>query len=121
MKLTSNRAGWAIELEGDPQAIVDLRLMLTPGFDPCVEDYNGRVLLRAKKIDQLVDANEARMAAEVLLQLLNGAALLEHADAKPLKVRHLVQFGPNGKQLGLATGFTITIAPAHVPYKASNS
>lgn len=66
--------------------IDDLRHMLTPGFDPCLEEYNGQVLLRVKELDQLADG-EVMMAAEVLVQLLHGAALLEYSDAEPLSIR----------------------------------
>ena len=95
--------------------------MLTPGFDPCLEEYKGKVLLRAKELDQLVNSGEVTMAAEVLVQLLHGAALLEYSDAKPLKVGNLVKFGPNGEQVSRSTQFTITIASSRTRDRAGNS
>ena len=119
MKPTTNRAGWAVELGGHDVDIDDLRHMLTPGFDPCLEEYSGKVLRarRARPACRRRSHDSCGSSREIAPRC--GAP--EYSDAEPLKVLSVIKFGPNGEQLSLSVQFTLTIGEARTRDRAGNS
>lgn len=97
-----NTPGWAIELIGEKFDIDDLRNYLVSPFDPWVEDYSTDTgptpLLRSSGWTAFNKAGEVFRDAGRMIDRINGALLLIHPDAKPVKLGQPIRFGDDGKR-----------------------
>jgi hypothetical protein len=98
----TNSPGWAVELVGEKFDLDDLRNDLAPPFDPWMEDYatdvGSTALLRSSSWTALNKAAEVYRDAGRMIDRINGALLLIHPDARPVKLGQPIRFGEDGKR-----------------------
>jgi hypothetical protein len=109
-----NTPGWAVEIHGEQIDVNDLRAVLIPGFDPWIENYEDKVLIRSKQFANLVEAGEVAASAGLLLRMLHGAVLLEQSDARAVSVGEIFKFGSGGtrEQIAIKGAANIEMASA---------
>jgi hypothetical protein len=97
-----NSPGWAVELGGEKFDVDDFREMLAPPFDPWVEEYSmdgaSMAILRSRSWVTLTEAPDVFRDAGRMIDRVNGALLLIHNDAKPVKLGQTIRFGSDGKR-----------------------
>jgi hypothetical protein len=86
----TNSPGWVVELVGEKFDLDDLRNDLACPFDPWGEDYatdiNSMPLLRSTSWTAFNKAGEVFRDAGRMIDRINGALLLIHPHAKPVKL-----------------------------------
>jgi hypothetical protein len=94
--------GWAVELVGEMIDLDDFRELLSPPFNPWVEDCPSddgvKLLLRSISWASLSEAADMYGDACRILECLNGEAMLIHDDARPVKLGEIMRFGEDGKR-----------------------
>ena len=92
------KPGWGIIVEGDPLDLADWADGLMPPFDPWVEKYEGRTVLRSATLDELTSGDAVYNRALALIDRLNGAFAVSQ-QTRPLTFSGtIIQFTPNGKE-----------------------
>lgn len=97
-----NKPGWAVKLDGEQADLQSFRHFLPGPFDPWIEDYQAdgglpEPILRSQSWEKVTNLSEIYRDAARILELLSGELLLMHSDAKPVKLRRVIKFGPDGK------------------------
>jgi len=90
-------AGWGAVLQGER---VDLELWayaLKERFDVWVEIHDSETVLRATSLDESESATEARDRAIAYIDRLNGAMALSYDGSKPIQLRAVIRFTPDGR------------------------
>lgn len=112
-----NAEGWAAELKGETIDIDDVREVLQPPFDPWMEDHlTGDhvviALLRTKAWATLARPADVTRDAQRIVERLNGAAILLHRDAKPLRVGLVLKFDAAGKRIPMLSAAPVRLTLA---------
>lgn len=96
-------AGWALELRGSRVDLDDVREKLKPPFDPWVEEYGeggeNMLLLRSNAWKGLASTGDMMAEAARLIDHINGALLLEDANAQLISHGITLCFGEDGGRL----------------------
>lgn len=104
--------GWAIELEGEQVDLDDFEIELSRPHSPWVERDGDRLLLRSMTWVDLKTSSEVMYDGRRLIEQLNGAARLVHADAREVRLGALRRFDENGRPIQVIIGGTINMVLA---------
>jgi hypothetical protein len=91
------RPGWWARLEGESFDLVALHEALGDSGGVLVRRYDGRYYLRMAEFDEIAQSDAIETRAAKVLRVANGAARVQHANHREVRVDAVASVQPDGE------------------------
>ena len=89
--------GWWARLEGEEFDLKGLAAALEDGSPVQIRQFDGRYYLRMAEFDQLNESGDVETRASEVLRIINGAARVQYADNREVRVDAAARVQPDGQ------------------------